>query len=76
MPPERRESVEQLSPGCWRVLLRYGFRDTPNIPVALGCIPDLQVTHSHSCIWTLLVSTQLALMNFHKIHIQVGRVIV
>ena len=29
-------SVQPLAPGFWRVLVRYGFKDTPDIPAALG----------------------------------------
>ncbi len=33
--PERRTEVEELAPGIHRVLLRYGFMESPNIPRAL-----------------------------------------
>ena len=33
--PERRTEVAELAPGIHRVLLRYGFMESPNIPRAL-----------------------------------------
>ena len=33
--PERRTEVKELAPGIHRVLLRYGFMESPNIPRAL-----------------------------------------
>jgi KUP system potassium uptake protein len=33
--PERRTEVTQLAPGIHRVVLRYGFMESPNIPRAL-----------------------------------------
>jgi KUP system potassium uptake protein len=33
--PARRMSVEELAPGIYRVVLRYGFMESPNIPRAL-----------------------------------------
>ena len=33
--PEERATVEQLAPGIRRVMLRYGFMESPNIPRAL-----------------------------------------
>ncbi|WP_291299091.1 potassium transporter Kup [Elioraea sp.] len=35
-PPETRSVVEELSPGIHRVILRYGFMESPNIPRALA----------------------------------------
>ena len=35
-PPESRATVEELSPGIHRVILRYGFMESPNIPRALA----------------------------------------
>jgi KUP system potassium uptake protein len=35
VPPERRVLVEQLAPGIHRVILHYGFMESPNIPRAL-----------------------------------------
>jgi KUP system potassium uptake protein len=34
-PPEERATVEELAPGIHRVMLRYGFMESPNIPRAL-----------------------------------------
>ena len=34
-PPEHRATVETLAPGIHRVMLRYGFMESPNIPRAL-----------------------------------------
>jgi len=36
IPRAERASVEQLAPGIHRVVLRYGFMESPNIPRALG----------------------------------------
>ena len=36
MPEDQQLSVEPLPGGFWRVLIRYGFKDEPNIPAALG----------------------------------------
>ncbi len=33
--PQGRASVEELAPGIYRVLLRYGFMESPNLPRAL-----------------------------------------
>ena len=33
---EERSSVEEIVPGMWRVLLRFGFAESPNVPEALG----------------------------------------
>ena len=32
VPPDRRCTVEELAPGIHRVILRYGFSESPNIP--------------------------------------------
>jgi KUP system potassium uptake protein len=36
VPDERRLEVEQLDYGFWRVLVRYGFKEEPDIPAALA----------------------------------------
>jgi KUP system potassium uptake protein len=36
VPEAERASVEPLAPGFWRVRVNYGFKDTPDIPRALG----------------------------------------
>jgi KUP system potassium uptake protein len=36
VPRSERTSVEQLAPGIHRVVIRYGFMESPNIPRALG----------------------------------------
>nr|WP_245557149.1 potassium transporter Kup [Elioraea tepidiphila] len=36
VPAERRVIVEQLAPGIHRVILHYGFMESPNIPRALA----------------------------------------
>ncbi|MCX6410890.1 MAG: KUP/HAK/KT family potassium transporter, partial [Actinobacteria bacterium] len=33
---DERSSVEEIVPGMWRVLLRFGFAESPNVPEALG----------------------------------------
>jgi KUP system potassium uptake protein len=33
--PEQRAEITELAPGIYRVLLRYGFMDSPNIPRSL-----------------------------------------
>lgn len=35
VPPSQRAEVESLGKNLYRVLLRYGFKDEPNIPAAL-----------------------------------------
>jgi KUP system potassium uptake protein len=44
--------VQQLAPGFWRATLRYGFMDTPDVPLALAGaeklglrIPDFETTY-------------------------------
>ena len=37
-PPEGRATVEELAPGIRRVILRYGFMESPNIPGALEAL--------------------------------------
>jgi KUP system potassium uptake protein len=39
-PPEARATVEELAPGIHRVILRYGFMESPNIPRALAELKD------------------------------------
>jgi KUP system potassium uptake protein len=39
-PPETRATVEELAPGIHRVILRYGFMESPNIPRALADLKD------------------------------------
>lgn len=34
--PSDRISIESLAPGFWKVHVNYGFKDTPDIPQALG----------------------------------------
>jgi KUP system potassium uptake protein len=38
--PEQRCEVSELAPGIWRVVLRYGFMETPNIPRALESLRE------------------------------------
>jgi KUP system potassium uptake protein len=38
--PERRTEVHELAPGVHRVILRYGFMESPNIPRALEDLKD------------------------------------
>jgi KUP system potassium uptake protein len=33
--PDHRAEVAELSPGIYRVILRFGFMESPNIPLAL-----------------------------------------
>jgi KUP system potassium uptake protein len=40
VPPEQRATVEELAPGIHRVILRYGFMESPNIPRALAELKD------------------------------------
>ena len=42
---DRRAEVAELAPGIHRVILRYGFMESPNIPRALE---DLQRSGSRS----------------------------
>ena len=41
--PERRVQVEELAPGIHRVILRYGFMESPNIPRELEGLNELGV---------------------------------
>jgi KUP system potassium uptake protein len=43
VPRSERASVEQLAPGIHRVVIRYGFMESPNIPRALGRLRALGV---------------------------------
>ncbi len=36
--PEQRATVEELCPGVYRVVLRYGFQESPNIPAELAAL--------------------------------------
>jgi len=38
--PERRTEVKELAPGIYRVIVRYGFMESPNIPRALEDLRD------------------------------------
>ena len=40
VPPARRSAVSELAPGVHRVLLRYGFMESPNIPRELEGLGD------------------------------------
>ena len=33
--PEQRSEIEELAPGVFRIIIRYGFMESPNIPRAL-----------------------------------------
>jgi KUP system potassium uptake protein len=43
--PERRTEVTELAPGIHRVLLRYGFMESPNVPRALEDLRALGVAY-------------------------------
>jgi KUP system potassium uptake protein len=36
--PEERASVTELAPGIWRVTIRYGFMESPNLPRDLAAL--------------------------------------
>jgi KUP system potassium uptake protein len=40
IPPDRRADVEELSPGVFKVVLNYGFKESPNIPAELAALRD------------------------------------
>ena len=40
VPSDRRAEVAELSPGIFRVALRYGFKESPNIPAELAALRD------------------------------------
>jgi len=40
VPEEQRAEVEELAPGIHRVILRYGFTESPNIPRALQALNE------------------------------------
>ncbi|HLJ10090.1 MAG TPA: potassium transporter Kup [Planctomycetaceae bacterium] len=44
--PDGRAAVEEVGEGFWRVFLKYGFMDQPNIPLALSQVrqPGLELT--------------------------------
>jgi KUP system potassium uptake protein len=44
VPPERRREVEELAPGIHRVMLRYGFQESPNIPKELESLQEFGIT--------------------------------
>jgi KUP system potassium uptake protein len=39
---DRRRTVEELSPGIYRVMLRYGFQESPNVPRQLEALRATQ----------------------------------
>ncbi|MGH7155551.1 MAG: KUP/HAK/KT family potassium transporter, partial [Acetobacteraceae bacterium] len=41
--PERRVEIQELAPGIHRVILRYGFMESPDIPRALDAVAALGV---------------------------------
>ncbi|MEY2562396.1 MAG: system potassium uptake protein [Verrucomicrobiota bacterium] len=41
--PENRAAVEKLHEGFWRVQLRYGFMERPEVPAALAAINDSEL---------------------------------
>jgi KUP system potassium uptake protein len=40
IPSDRRAEVAELSPGIFKVVLRYGFKESPNIPADLEALRD------------------------------------
>ncbi|MBW8269516.1 potassium transporter Kup [Caldovatus aquaticus] len=40
VPPERRSEVTELAPGIHRVIIRYGFQESPNIPRELEALRE------------------------------------
>jgi len=38
VPCQERAEVEQIGEGFWRVVLKYGFMDKPDVPVALAAV--------------------------------------
>jgi KUP system potassium uptake protein len=40
VPREERTRIEDLGAGCYRVILAYGFKESPNIPRALEALRD------------------------------------
>jgi KUP system potassium uptake protein len=43
VPPELRREVSELAPGIYRVLIRYGFSESPNIPRELESLNEFGV---------------------------------
>ena len=41
--PERRREVQELAPNIHRVILRYGFQESPNIPKELGTLREVGI---------------------------------
>ena len=44
VPPEERIRAEDLGHGFWRVLVRYGFMQDPDVPAALQLLPPSTLT--------------------------------
>jgi KUP system potassium uptake protein len=42
--PDRRAQVERLAGDIWRVALRFGFVEIPDLPAALGRVKGLRTT--------------------------------
>jgi len=42
---DRRRAVEELAPNIYRVALRYGFQESPNIPRELEALVDLGIPY-------------------------------
>jgi KUP system potassium uptake protein len=39
--PEKRAEIESLGHDCWQVMLHYGFKDDPEVPIALQQLKEL-----------------------------------
>lgn len=43
VPADRRREVEELAPNIYRVALRYGFQESPNIPKELAALNEIGI---------------------------------
>ena len=41
VPLAEQIEVEALATGFWRVVVRYGFKDHPDVPAVIACLPAL-----------------------------------
>ncbi len=58
-PPGKAE-IEQVGEGFWRIILKYGFMDEPDVPKALACIDQPGLDFSNGITYFLGRETLLA----------------
>ena len=47
VPADRRREVTELAPGIHRIVLRYGFHESPHVPRELESLPETGVEFEH-----------------------------